>query len=266
MNKTSRRLFAVAVLSGAAIGFYFWQQPMAPEPQLLQPVETPRPPAPAVVEPAQHYPIPEPQEAQAEQTLPSLDESDSTIWNALAGLSGQTPVKKLFHPQEIVRRIVVTIDNLPRKTVAMRLLPPKPVDGKFLTARQAESLSIAPENSARYTPYVRLAETVDAKKLTALYVRFYPLFQRAYQDLGYPDRYFNDRLVTVIDHLLAAPEVDAPLALVQPHILYKFENPDLEARSAGHKILLRMGSGNAAKIKAKLREIRSELIGGIPAR
>jgi hypothetical protein len=34
----------------------------------------------------------------------------------------------------------------------------------------------------------------------------------------------------------------------------------LEARSAGQKIMMRMGSENAAKVKAKLREIRSELV------
>jgi hypothetical protein len=95
-----------------------------------------------------------------------------------------------------------------------------------------------------------------------MYSSFYPLFQAAYVELGYPKGYFNDRLVAVIDHLLAAPTVDGPLRLTQPHIVYKFADPQLESASAGHKIMLRMGSQNALVVKAKLREIRAELVRG----
>jgi len=38
-------------------------------------------------------------------------------------------------------------------------------------------------------------QLVDAKKLVSVYVHLYPLFQQAYVGLGYPDGYFNDRLV-----------------------------------------------------------------------
>jgi hypothetical protein len=101
-------------------------------------------------------------------------------------------------------------------------------------------------------------EAVEAKRLVAAYAHFYPLFQVAYQELGYPNRYFNDRLVEAIDDLLAAPEVAAP-QLVQPKVLYQFADAELEARSAGQKILMRMGPQNAARVKAKMRSIRTEL-------
>ena len=83
-------------------------------------------------------------------------------------------------------------------------------------------------------------EAVEAKRLVAAYVRLYPLFQTAYQELGYPNGYFNDRLVQAIDDLLAAPDIAAP-RLVQPKVLYEFADADLEERSAGQKIMLRMG-------------------------
>jgi hypothetical protein len=94
-------------------------------------------------------------------------------------------------------------------------------------------------------------EQVDTQKLVQAYVRYYPLFQKAYQELGYPNGYFNDRLVEVIDHLLAAPDVPAPIALAQPKVLYEFADPALESRSAGQKILMRMGPVNEARVKAK---------------
>jgi len=92
-------------------------------------------------------------------------------------------------------------------------------------------------------------------------VRFYPLFQQAYRELGYPDGYFNDRLVVVIDHLLATPDVPQPVALRQPNVMYEYADPALESRSAGQKLLIRSGPANETAIKAKLREIRAALTG-----
>jgi hypothetical protein len=102
---------------------------------------------------------------------------------------------------------------------------------------------------------------VDVKKLVAVYVHFYPLFQQAYKDLGYPTGYFNDRLVEVIDHLLDAPDVQGPVKLIRPSVMYRFADPELEALSAGQKNMVRMGSENSARIKAKLKEIRRWLTG-----
>jgi hypothetical protein len=62
-----------------------------------------------------------------------------------------------------------------------------------------------------------------------------------------------------LDNLLDAPDINEPIKLVQPKVMYEFADPALEARSAGQKIMIRMGSENAAKVKAKLREIRHEV-------
>ena len=118
---------------------------------------------------------------------------------------------------------------------------------------------ISPGNSARYAAYVRIAQAVNAPKLVDAYVRFYPLFQRAYEELGYPKGYFNDRLIETLDDLLAAPDIKGPIKLTQPKVMYEFADPALEARSAGQKIMIRMGGENAARVKAKLREIRHEV-------
>jgi hypothetical protein len=50
------------------------------------------------------------------------------------------------------------------------------------------------------------------------------------------------------------------LELARPKVLYEFADPQLEGRSAGQKVMMRMGSQNAARVKAKLREIRRELV------
>ena len=124
-------------------------------------------------------------------------------------------------------------------------------------------LAIAPDNALRYRPYLVAMEGVEARRLVAAYVRLYPLFQKAYEELGYPNAYFNDRLIQAIDDMLATPEGAIP-TLVQPKVLYQFANPSLEDRSAGQKILLRMGPDNAARVKDKLRAIRKEIVAQAP--
>lgn len=258
MKKTIWWLILILALGLVAAIVYHAFQKTREEP-VAPPVVAPPTPAPS--EPQTHFPVP--QESQ-EQPLPALGESDSAIQEALRGLWSGNTFERLFQLDGFIRRVVATIDNLPRKKLPLRLLPVRQAPGKFLTTGKDQGLAISRDNAARYGAYVRMADTVDARKLVALYVRFYPLFQQAYQDLGYPKGYFNDRLIEVIDDLLAAPEVQAPVQLVRPKVFYAFADPELEARSAGQKIMMRIGNENAAKIKAKLREIRDELIHRIP--
>jgi hypothetical protein len=194
--------------------------------------------------------------------LPPLKESDPAMIEAFSRLLGSEALRRFFDLEEVARRIVATVDNLPRESYATRLNPVKPMGGALRVSGSDETLAIAPANAARYAPFVRLAESVDAATAVALYTRFYPLFQQAYVDLGYPNGYFNDRLVAVIDHLLETPEVAGPIRLTVPHVLYEFADPRLEERSAGQKALLRMGPENAAKLKARLREVRAALVAG----
>src|SRR5690606_10298494 len=102
----------------------------------------------------------------------------------------------------------------------------------------------------RYAPLVVVVEAADMAQVAALYRRLYPLFQQAYEELGFPGRYFNDRLVVVLDHLIATPvptgplavqlvEVKGPVASDRPWVRYEFSDPALESLSAGQKMLLR---------------------------
>jgi Protein of unknown function (DUF3014) len=277
----ARLLLLVAAMIAIVVAVYVWRQSETQPPQPAPPaqpesrVEAPPAPAPppaAPAEPQVLHPIETAQqlgeegalEPGKETTTATLDESDVAMQDALAGLYGAEAPGRYFYLNDLVRRIVVTVDNLPRKQVSSRLSPMKPPSGLFVTRGEAGSLYVSPENYARYTPYVRLLQSADPKKVVAVYVRLYPLFQQAYQELGYPKGYFNDRLVEVIDHLLAAPDVQGPIKLVQPRVLYQFEDPTLEALSAGEKALIRMGSENADKVKVYLRAIRQALTGQLP--
>jgi hypothetical protein len=110
---------------------------------------------------------------------------------------------------------------------------------------------------------VAVVAAVDTRRAADVYRHYYPLFQQAYRDLGYPTGYFNDRLVEVIDHLLATPAAPAAIELVRPAVFYKYADPALEQLSAGQKILLRVGPDNARLLKAKLAEFRGLVSGAV---
>jgi len=255
----------IAVVVAAAGYYYFVQSrgelafdlPSPTPPEAPATVAATPPPAAPAPKPAIEHPLDTAAQAPA-PSLPTLENSDSMMRESVAGLIGRKAFSESVIPAQLVRRIVATVDNLPRPTAGQRMMPLQPVRGAF-AASSGESTTIDPANYVRYTPYVRVLESVDARALVQKYVHAYPLFQRAYEELGYPGQYFNDRLLQAIDDMLAAPEPDGPIALVRPKVLYQFADEDLESRSAGQKILLRMGKANELRVKAKLREIRAKV-------
>jgi hypothetical protein len=249
---------AAAVLVGAALlYYYYYARETVP---VAAPTRQTHLPAPPASEPAIEHPIPSPAaQGAAEPPLPTLNDSDAAIGSALTGLPGGAALEKFLVPQNLIRHVVATVDNLPRKKVAVELRPITPTAGEFAVAGTADHLTLSADNFKRYTPFVDLVKSLDVKQLASVYFHFYPLFQQAYEDLGYPTEYFNDRVIEVIDHLLETPEVQGPIELVQPNVMYLYADPKLEALSAGQKTLIRIGTDNAAVIKGKLRELRALL-------
>ncbi len=238
----------IVVVIGAGVALYYARKGNAPEPAPVAQTQ-----APAVAPPVQH-PI---QDVEAEKALPALSDSDSEVQDSLIGALGRS-VEQVLVPKDIVRHVVVTVDNLPRKKTAVQLWPVKPVGGELTVAPGGEP-TLSADNAARYEPFIKIVKNSDPAQLAGVYRRFYPLFQQAYVDLGYPDGYFNDRLVEVIDHLLATPEVAGPIKLTQPGVFYQYADPSIEERSAGQKLMIRLGSDNAAVVKDKLRALRKEV-------
>lgn len=256
-------LVVAVLLAGGAAAYYFWPgKPPAPTPPSRADTAPAKAPVPA--EPAIRHPLNTAQAEKAAQPLPALDESDTTLWEALAELLGKKALADLLRPEKIVRHIVATVDNLPRETAASRVMPLTPTPGAFVVKGKGDDAVIGPGNPARYANRVRALNSIDANRLVDLYIRFYPLFQKAYTDLGYPNRYFNDRLIEALDDLLGAPDIMTPIKLLQPKVFYQYADSGLETRSAGQKIMIRIGVGNEGLVKAKLREIRREILSRAP--
>lgn len=243
----------IVVAAGLLAALYYGRKHQE-EPPAQQQVST---------EPAAPAPAPSPENHTIEPAadaapLPALADSDTELHQSLNGAISRA-LDEFLVPKDIVRHIVVTVDNLARKKTSVELRPIKPTGGQ-LAVSGTDQLTLSADNFARYEPFMKVLRNTDTRQVAAVYKRFYPLFQQAYTELGYPDGYFNNRLVAVIDHLLETPEVSGPIKLVQPSVFYQFADPALEERSAGQKLLIRMGPENAATIKIKLRELRREVV------
>ncbi|HLW11080.1 MAG TPA: DUF3014 domain-containing protein [Casimicrobiaceae bacterium] len=266
-RSTRRNVVWLLVILVALIvaGMLVWRRTHAPEVVSAPPqAAAPQPATPAPDTTAPKYPIEAASTAPPApaETLPAVADSDAALQDAMAAVFNGVPLDRIFHMQAIVPRFVATIDNLPRQTVALSKMPVKPIGGSVETTTTTDGHTLLrADNAERYTPYLRLMEQASTQKLVQTYVHFYPLFQKAYQDLGYPKGYFNDRLIEVIDHLLAAPDVPAPIALTQPKVLFEFADPSLEQLSAGQKMMIRIGPVNESRVKAKLADIRHALTG-----
>jgi hypothetical protein len=289
MTSSSSRLPSVllVVALAALTAFLGWRY-FQPEPVTLSPLETqatspalapaaPIPPAeeaaaaetPVVENPIEALAPETPSEAPA--ALPALDDADTFVNEQLATLFSRKDLLTYLQLDGFVRKSVATVDNLARAQAASRLWPMNPAPQRFSTQVGDGGVeTIHPANSQRYAPMVRLIESVDSAQAVAVYRSLYPLFQQAYEDLGFPNGYFNDRLVQVMDHLISAPvpdqapavalvEVKGSVPSLRPWVRYEYVDADLQAQSAGRKILMRIGADNQRRLQAKLKDLRQRV-------
>jgi len=255
-------VIALLLAAGAAAAiWYYWTTVSRPEPSPVARQTEPEVPE-EQRRPGPLYPM-EPLQAGAGGErelvrLPPLDDSDAYFRLELVNIYGKA-LDTLLTDENLIEKVVATIDNLPRRHVAERLRPLGRISGVFSVEGDDDAFLISQTNYDRYSFLVDMLVNADFDAAVDVYRRYYPLFQEAYVRLGYPNGYFNDRVVEVIDHLLATPSPGDPLRLVRPHVLYEFADPDLEALSSGQKLLIRMGNSNAERVKSALTELRTRV-------
>jgi len=218
----------VGIAAGVAVVSYFMAGSSPDEPKPAQPVETPaiESELPALpeseseteteTEPLVLPPAPEPEAPKRQPEvvvklppekppepvvpgLPLLEGSDPEVYRELAGTvrnADAADLKGVIAPKDRIRRFVTTVKNVGEHKIARRHLPVRAAKGAFAVKRIPDGrLVIDKANYRRYTPYVELLEAVDAQKLAAVYKRLSPLFDQAYQELGYPRGKFERPLL-----------------------------------------------------------------------
>ncbi|WP_371186252.1 DUF3014 domain-containing protein [Thalassotalea maritima] len=267
-NARSMLLFIIVIIAVLALFYYMFvgdEQPLQPvvevpieqiqdskpkppvkTPPLEKPVET-QPIQPAVVTPA---------EPVADVTLPELDNSDQFVVNYFQQASLKASLFRLLLTDDFVRRIVVFVDNFAKGELAYKHMPLKPLADKFAVREDEQRLLTGDKaNWQRYQPYLQLLQSFEPKQLLAAYRQMQPLFEHAYQELGYPEQSFDDALLFAMQRILNAKVATSKEVLVQPNVVYKFAQPSLEKLPEADKLMLRMGRENLLQLKAVVLEL-----------
>ncbi len=261
---TKLLLWLVVLSALAATGWYFRDallpQPAAPVADVPAVASTPETVDTGPRHPIQTTVIDTPAH-RTSVPLPALDDSDGFFLLEIGAVLG-TDIESLLLREGVIDRLVATVDNLPRQQVSHKIRPVRNLAQSFtadISLEEGRPFVLGPENFRRYDVLVAHIEAADVDEIVDMYRRYYPLFQKSFERLGYPNAYFNDRFVEVIDHLLETPERGDLLTLVRPNVLYEFADPDLERLSSGQKLLLRMGADHALVIKQVLRLLRPQI-------
>jgi len=273
---------AAGLTAGVAVLYYLYgpriQQKLTepdpdPPPAAEAPAPAPKPAEPPVAqaEQAPQYPVPpapapapkaQPPQAPAIPPSEDLVVSDADVRSAAAQVFGVPPVEAFLIPDRVIQNLVATVDSLDRDPIPLRFRVIANVPEVPVVEKRGKTLVLSTDNDERYRLMADALRATSAQSMASLYLRYYPLLQRAYREMGYPGGHFNDRMVQIIDHLLAAPEVEPPIELVRPKVLYLFADPKLEELSSGQKIMVRIGPANATIARTRLRELRTLITAG----
>jgi hypothetical protein len=267
-NKPIVIMFIIVLVVIVGVVSYFVTTSKA-DPQVVERIEIPK-----VEEPIKPESLPEPEPellvlpfidvATQEETpnfvLPLLDDSDQLIREGVVSVTRHEGVNTWLAPNQLIRKFVAFTDNVARGQVAKEPVRSLAPEGPFLVQKIDEkTFELDHASYIRYTPFVEIAVSVDAKRAAEFYFLLRPLFQVAHAELGYGNQVFDDVMFQSIGRLLETPRIEGQVRLVQPVVMYKFEDAKLESLSAAQKQLIRMGPKNTRLLQVKIREIALEL-------
>ncbi|MCZ6502289.1 MAG: DUF3014 domain-containing protein [Gammaproteobacteria bacterium] len=271
MSENRPIIIALVVVGLAIVGFIIYSVTSTePEPQVVsQPIAIPEP-EPVVVEAEPETEIEletvvvEPveilEEAGPAFVLPLLDDSDQLIRDGVVSLTRHEGVNVWLSPNELIRKFVAFVDGVANGQVVkepVRILTP---EGPFLVRQISDEVYLLDNVSyKRYDFFTAVVVSLDARRAAEFFLLVKPMLQEAYDELGYPNKKFDDVVFRAIGRLLETPVINEPIRLVRPVVMYRFEDKKLESLSAAQKQLIRMGPRNTRTLQVKLSEIALEL-------
>lgn len=234
-----------------------WSRAEPPQTEARLPADTllPQPELTGLGQPAEPVEVP---------PLTDGNALDALVRTLIGPLSSQPQLAALLTSDDLVRRFVVSIDNIARGVAPAnqaRAIRPK---GELTVGSSGTQTTIDPRSYERYNGIAATVASLDADALARLYTTLKPRFDEAYRELGTPNDNFDAAVEQALVRLLATPDVTGPIAVRQGKgVNYVFADENLEALPSAQKQLIRMGPRHRETIQQKLREIALAL--GIPA-
>jgi hypothetical protein len=254
-------LIGVAIAGGLLLTNSLPPDDLAPAPApASQPEVSPPAEVETLAEPEQ-TPVPEtkpePAPEPARPPLPSLQESDATVRDALADVPLGTAGQQFLLPSNIIERTTSVVYLMAQGEVPYKLMPIARPKATFPITDDGLQVTADPEGHARYDAFAVWIQSLDIESLLAAVDLLLPLFREAWSFYGESESSFDQAVLYALDLIIYTPEVETSDArLFRKEAVWLYEDPALEALPPIQKQLLRMGSANASAIKAKAREVQ----------
>ncbi len=244
----------------------------APVQEIPRPVLQPSPvqSAPTVATVSSNTPVavaPTPIEVPAvavpetpEINLPPLNASDAFVLDGLRAMQNGVALVRVLANEQLVRKFVVFVENVSRGGFPQTELPYLPLGQEMPVSNIDDNLYVMdPSAHARFDEVVNTFVALDPEQAMVLYRALSPLFQQAYAEIGFRDVNFDDTLRRALTRVISANDVEGPLQLVKPKVMYLYADSRIETLSAVNKQLVRLGPENSAKLKDMLRQFLQQL-------
>ena len=192
--------------------------------------------------------------------LPSLNDSDDFVLEGLRALQNGVALIRVLADDQLIRSIVVFVDNISRGEFPQTSLPYKRIGQEMSVRNIDENLFVMEANAHdRFNQLIDTFVAVDTDQALILYRTLQPLFQNAYAEIGSRNVNFDDTVRSAINAVLRSPDVEGPYQLVKPSVMFLYADASIENMEEMQKQLIRIGPENIEKLKAKLRQFLGKL-------
>jgi hypothetical protein len=253
-------VIAISILVLLVLGWAL----LRPTPELgPEPDQAPAPPPeapadPRLPDPGAPSPLGPPDTELAEPAveLPPLEDSDPFVREQLEPMDLPRP---WLDQGEYVRRLAVLAENASRGVVPRRQLAFLSPNEPFVVTRtEDERILLDPVSYTRYDAYLDRLETIPPDRLAGLLTMLHPLVETALAEVGIHAQP-GDVFAQAVRQVMAVPVLEGDVELIQPAVMYRFADPQLEALPQLHKQLLRMGPENVRRLQAYLGEVAAAM-------
>ena len=192
--------------------------------------------------------------------LPSLNDSDSFVFEGLRAFSNGVAVIRLLASDQLVRKFVVLVENISRGEYPQSGLPYRGIEQEMPVQNIDENLFVMDASAhGRFDQIVDIFVALDTDQALTLYRSLSPLFQQAYAEIGFRNVNFDDTLRSAVNIILRTPYIEGPYQLVKPSVMYVYADASIENLQNVQKQLIRIGPENTEKVKVKLRDFVLQL-------
>lgn len=185
-----------------------------------------------------------------------LEQSDAAVRELVGQQEVPAALKGWLRQKDLVRTVVAVVDAIARGESPAPLLPFLAPAEKFQVMEKDGELRPDPRGFRRFEPLVNAFTAVPDRTWITWYRTLRPTLEKAFRELGYPGVTFAQRLRQAGAQLLRTPRFTDPIVLERKIMSYAFADPALEALTPAQKHMLRLGPGNAERVRKKLSALQ----------